>query len=326
MARPGETSTPGFFANVRDKHLSAAYEKMRAKKPPPSQSRFKPWFEELERRKDSRVEKENLEPKGDIGLREDHQAKHSEVEEELGTGMEPAASTGAIAADDGDNGSLDVDRGSIVHSTCDDPVNGVHEEAVDGTHRTHGNCDKRFFDGTYEKSVDESEKEALSDTSRVPVDGDNDREALDSTREETVEGSHDNQFLEGTHEAAVEGDHRDGFSNGAHDEPADGNRDNQSLDGTCEEPVAGKHEEIVEGTPEETVDTMYEEVGGGWILVESMSNTSWELVPGKHNEPPSTSSHHEHESPSEPQPDPPKRRGRPKYKRLAEFKNLRPIL
>lgn len=231
-----------------------------------------------------------MKPEDDVELQEDGQAKDCRVEEELEVEREPATSTGANDVHVEDNESLNDSQGSTVRSTCEEPTNGSRQEAVSSAHRIpgDGNCENEFLDGTHEKPVDDS---------------------------------HD--------------DHSDGVLK----EPVDENRDDQFFDDTRGDPVIGGHEKTDEGTREQTVGSTCEELGGG-TREKPFSSTNVELVPGSHDEPinkdtreatttgtlEDSSSHHEHQSPSESQPDPPRHRGRPKYKRLLEFDNLRPSL
>lgn len=256
---------------------------------------------------------EDSNPRGskrDVELQGEHQVKDCKVEEKLEAEVEPAASTGANAVDDKDSGSLNdhqeshqgSHQGSIVDSTCEETVNGKHEEAVNRAHRRQVDGNRDNLDGTHEKSVDISYKEALNGAYETPVDR-----------------VHDS-CLDGTHEA-----------------PVDGNRDNEFLDGTLEEAVA--HGEPVEGMQEETAGHKYEELVCN-AREESMTNTSVAPVPGSRDEPlnnndreaivtgtlQDSSSHQDLECPSEPQLNRTKGRGKTKWQRLPEYDKPRPSL
>lgn len=321
--------------SLRGRYYAAADENWRAEKPPPPQSRVKPLFDELERRKDTRSKQDEiLEPKEDVELQEDRQAKDCRVEEELEAEVEPATPTGANDVDDKDNESLNENQGSTVRSTHKESSNGSREESLHGTHGVpaDGCCTNQSpLDGDHgNRSLDGANEE--------PVDDNRDHQSLDVAHEAPVSGSHDDQFVDDTHQEAMDVK-SDQHSDGSEEEPVDEIRDDQSLDDTREDSVAGVHEKSDEGTYEGTVDNVREGLDDG-TCGESISSSTGQTGPDSREEPLSndsheapvsgalqdTSSHREEENPSKRRPSPPRYRGKPKYKRLVAFDNLRPSL
>lgn len=287
-----------------------------------------------------------MKPMEDVELQGDRQAEDCRVEEELEAETEPAASIGANDVDDQDNGSLD--------DTHEDPVNASHKEAMNGAHRlpNDGDLDNQFLDnGRNKEHADGDRDDHFDSTHEETVGGKLDDPFIDGTQDEPVD-SHDKHSLHDTHEVPVDGSHNDQLpcdthqepvnarhdvhSDGAHEQLVDGDRDDQFLDGTREAIVVGAHDKSGEPTCEETVSHNCEELDSG-----TYSSTKVESDPGSHDDELASndsheataagtlqtlSSHHEQETSSEPQPERPRYRGKPKYKRLLEFDNLRPSL
>lgn len=178
VARSGKSLIFPDPGSLRDKYYAAADENCRTEKPPPRQSRFKSYFEKLERQEDTRSELgENLGPKENVELQEGRQDKGCKMEEELEAVVEPSTSTSANDAHDEDNASLNDNQGSIVRSPCEESANGSREGALNGAHRTHvdSNCETQFLDGTHEEPDRKSMKEAPNDSYMLPGDGNLDR-------------------------------------------------------------------------------------------------------------------------------------------------------
>lgn len=357
MARPGKSLIFPDPGSLRDKYYAAADEEWRTEKRPARQSRFKSVFEEPERQEDTRSKLEEiLEAEEDVELQGDRQAKDHRMEEGLEAVVGPSTSTTANDAHDEDNESLNDTQGSIVRSTCEQSANGSLEQASNGAHRipVDSNCEAQFLDGAHEEPDRKSMKEAPNDSYRLPVDGNLDKRFpngthwehadcnhgnyVDSTHEETADGGHDSHVLDGTHKEPVDVNHEKHFDV-ADEATVSGSPNEQLFDETHKDPVVEAHQMSVEGTRKKGAGKMCEEFDGG-TRGGIQPSTDGEPVSGCHDEPlnndnheatvtgtiPDSGKHHAQESPSEPQPDPPKRRGKPKYKRLLEFDNLRPTL
>lgn len=155
--------------------------------------------------------------------------------------------------------------------------------------------------------------------------------------EQSVVGRHDNISLLGTYKEPV--DSHEKHLDVTDEATVGGSRNEQLFDETQEHPVVDSHEKSIEGTREEIGGETFEEPAGGTRGADQPS-ADGEPVSGCQDEPlnndnheatvtgpiSESSSHHAQESPSQPQPNPPRRRGKPKYKRLIEFDSLRPIL
>lgn len=237
--------------------------------------------------------------------------------------------------------------------THEDPVNASHKEAMDGADRlpNDGDLENQFLDnGRNKEHADGDRNDHFDSTHEERVGGNLDNPSIDGTPDEPV-GSHDKHSLDDTHEVPVDSSHDDQLpcdthqepvnvshdvhADGAHEQLVAGDRGDQFLDGTREAIVGGAHDKSGVPTCGETVSHKCEELDSGTI-----SSTKGESDPGSHDELvnkdsheatatgtlQTPSSHHEHESSSEPQPERPRYRGKPKYKRLVEFDNLRPSL
>lgn len=245
----------------------------------------------------------------DTYRRHDH-APDEEAEAVPGAGVEAASFSGVEAAYDGDNRRLDDDTRSI------DRENSIIESEKEASNDTSTMLAER-----------DDHEQAFHDTREET--GNHDHQPLDGTCEEPVASSTDRQFLEGRHEVAIEDDHGGGSSSSTHEELGNGNRGNKSDDSTHGEPVVIEGGGTFECTREETSNNMCEEADGGGTLVQDISETGGNVVPGEHDDfpgnsrqeanltdaPQDSSSYREQESHSEPRSDPPRHRGRRRFVR-----------
>jgi hypothetical protein len=320
-----------------------------------SVSRFLPWLKEQEAKKEPGGKKEDSEAEENIGLKRDRQAKDSEVEEGPRAEVEPAASSSAKAADDGNTRSLAVDQGSIVPGTYEEPEKealidtsripvggGDDEAALDSAREGSGMdiSDSQLIGGAHE-AVAEDDHEDIAGTHEEFGERSPNDHPVDGTYEEPVESSHGNPFPMGTQEAAAEIDHGHKSSNSAYEESSNGNRNNECLADNTSEELVDEHKEVLEGTRETTVGNKIEAVDGGGTPIQSATISIGELDPGKHDDPlrhygqeatvagaPLGSSSHqeEPENPSDLQSNRPRRSRKNKWNLVAEFHCPRPNL
>ncbi|KAI3395222.1 hypothetical protein diail_1648 [Diaporthe ilicicola] len=150
------------FGSVPDKHLSTAYNNMRADQlrraeefrraedPPRSQSRFKIYIEELKTTKNANSQaEEDFAPKEDVD-------------------EAPATCAGANAINDMDDGLLNHNDWHVANDIDNAPsdVNSNHDEFLD-----------KSLDGAYEAPVDGTREETVTSICGEPVHGSHDESA-----------------------------------------------------------------------------------------------------------------------------------------------------
>ncbi|KAG8157476.1 hypothetical protein KVR01_012518 [Diaporthe batatas] len=284
-------------------------------------------------------------------LQKGEQALDKEVEAVPGAGVEPTPSNSVDAADDGDNRPLGDDPGNVACRTretthmaeqeeqkepeepeeLEQHVNAPPEDVVGGTQE---NPVRRNSDERLPMPTTPSKRPALGDPSTtMRADRDGHEQAMHNTREEAGSHNSNHQPLDGTWEDPVASSPDNQFLGDTHDENGNGNRDNKSHDGTCGQPVAMEGDGTFEGTRQETPGKGCEEADDSGTLVQDISETGRDLVPGEHDAssgngtheatitgaPRDFSSHCEHELCSEPQPSPSRHRGRPRFVRCPSL-------